>query len=113
MCGKFIQNWIAGAYAVIPCGEDRLQYTSFMRLPKTTVYILKSKPEPGRYYTGVTSDWCARLQAHNDGRCTHTARYRPWEIDVVIQFNDERRALAFERYLKSGSGHAFAKRHLR
>ena len=37
----------------------------------------------------------------------------PWDIDVVIQFTDERRAVAFERYLKSGSGCAFAKRHLR
>jgi hypothetical protein len=37
----------------------------------------------------------------------------PWELDVLIQFSDERRAMAFERYLKSGSGVAFAKRHLR
>jgi hypothetical protein len=34
-------------------------------------------------------------------------------IDVLVQFSDERRAVAFERYLKSGSGNAFAKRHLR
>lgn len=81
--------------------------------PKTCVYILKTTSDRGRYYTGVTSDWRARLHAHNDGRCSHTARYRPWEVDVVIQFTDERRALAFERYLKSGSGCAFAKRHLR
>jgi hypothetical protein len=33
--------------------------------------------------------------------------------DVLVEFADERRALAFERYLKSGSGVAFAKRHLR
>jgi hypothetical protein len=32
---------------------------------------------------------------------------------VVIEFDDEKRAVAFERYLKSGSGVAFAKRHLR
>jgi hypothetical protein len=32
---------------------------------------------------------------------------------VVVKFADERRALAFERYLKSGSGCAFAHRHLR
>jgi hypothetical protein len=31
----------------------------------------------------------------------------------VVEFADERRAIAFERYLKSGSGVAFAKRHLR
>ncbi len=37
----------------------------------------------------------------------------PWAFDVVIRFADERRALAFERYLKSGSGCAFAQRPLR
>lgn len=55
----------------------------------------------------------AFLEAHNAGHCAHTASGRPWEIDVLVQFTDERRALAFEKYLKSGSGAAFAKRHLR
>jgi putative endonuclease len=66
-----------------------------------------------RYYTGVTSDLSARLEAHNSGRCAHTSPNAPWEVDVFVQFADERRAVAFERYLKSGSGYAFAKRHLR
>jgi hypothetical protein len=30
---------------------------------------------------------------------------------VTIHFPDEQRALDFERYLKSGSGRAFARRH--
>jgi hypothetical protein len=50
---------------------------------------------------------------HNAGRCPHTAGGRPWQIDFSITFADEKRALKFERYLKSGSGCAFAKRHLR
>ena len=54
-----------------------------------------------------------RLAEHNAGNNAHTAKYRPWSIDVVIEFSDERRAVAFERYLKSGSGVAFATRHLR
>jgi hypothetical protein len=32
---------------------------------------------------------------------------------MSLSFADEKRAVAFERYLKSGSGCAFAKRHLR
>jgi predicted GIY-YIG superfamily endonuclease len=64
-----------------------------------------------RYYIGMTSDVSARLIDHNAGRCPHTARYRPWQLHVTIQLPDEQRALAFERYLKSGSGRAFAKRH--
>jgi putative endonuclease len=80
---------------------------------KCCVYVLRSRADPTRYYTGVTSDWRARLEAHNAGRCLHTANGQPWQIDVVVEFADERRAVAFERYLKSGSGCAFAKRHLR
>jgi len=81
--------------------------------PKCFVYVLRSVADPSRYYTGVTGDWSARLDAHNAGECSHTANGRPWEVDLVIQFAKEARGLAFERYLKSGSGCAFAKRHLR
>ena len=84
-----------------------------MSTPKCFVYILRSKGEPTRYYTGLTSHVKSRLAAHNTGHCVHTATGRPWEMDVVIEFSDEERAVAFERYLKSGSGVAFAKRHLR
>jgi predicted GIY-YIG superfamily endonuclease len=84
-----------------------------MSLPKRFVYVLKNSDRPARYYTGLTSDVYARLAAHNAGHCTHTARRRPWETDVVIEFTDEQRAVAFERYLKSGSGVAFAQRHFR
>ncbi len=84
-----------------------------MSRPKCLVYILRSKNNPTRYYTGLTSHVESRLAVHNAGGCVHTASGRPWEIDVVIEFLDEKRAVAFERYLKSGSGCAFAKRHLR
>jgi predicted GIY-YIG superfamily endonuclease len=84
-----------------------------MSAPKRFVYILKSESQPNRYYTGLASNLAARLDAHNAGRCPHTASNRPWRLDVVVKFADERRAVAFERYLKSGSGNAFAKRHLR
>ena len=80
---------------------------------KRFVYILKSQSNPTRYYTGLTSNIAARLDDHNTGRCTHTSTGRPWQTDVVIEFSDEKRAVAFERYLKSGSGVAFSKRHLR
>jgi len=48
-----------------------------------------------------------------EGAGCSTANGRPWKIDVVIEFSDETRALKFEKYLKSGSGAAFAARHLR
>ena len=78
---------------------------------KRFVYVLKNRDAPPRYYTGVAADVAARLDAHNAGACPHTAAYRPWAQHVVIEFADEAHALHFERYLKSGSGRAFAKRH--
>jgi predicted GIY-YIG superfamily endonuclease len=84
-----------------------------MSLPRCCVYALRSCADRRRYYTGVTSDCRARLEAHNAGRCRHTASGRPWQIDVIVRFADETRSVAFERYLKSGSGGAFARRHLR
>ncbi len=77
------------------------------------VYIIRSQTDRSRYYTGVTSDVAGRLAAHNAGRCTHTASGTPWEVVVVLEFAEEGRAIKFEKYLKSGSGVAFAKRHLR
>ena len=82
-------------------------------VPRRFVYVLRNADDSPRYYTGLTSDVATRLMEHNAGSCIHTAKYRPWSIDVVIEFGEERRALAFERYLKSGSGVAFAQRHLR
>ena len=82
-------------------------------MSKRFVYVLRSQEPTSKYYTGLTSDVARRCAEHNAGSCTHTAKHRPWSVDVVIEFPDERRAVAFERYLKSGSGVAFAQRHLR
>jgi hypothetical protein len=40
----------------------------------------------------------------------YTAKYAPWEDVVVVRSRDRTWAERFERYLKSGSGHAFARR---
>jgi putative endonuclease len=80
---------------------------------KRFVYILRSNVDPGRYYTGLTGNPYLRLREHTAGKCPHTSNGRPWMLDVALEFADEQRALAFERYLESGSGCAFAKRHLR
>ena len=76
------------------------------------VYLLQSLTFPNQRYIGMTEDVEARLQTHNAGGSPHTAKYRPWTIATYICFQDDRRAIEFERYLKSGSGHAFAKKRL-
>jgi putative endonuclease len=78
---------------------------------KRFVYLLESLTDPGRPYIGLTSDVPGRLAAHNAGRSVHTARHKPWRLVTTIEFADEEAAIRFERYLKSGSGRAFAKRH--
>ena len=82
-----------------------------MQAPKRFVCVIRSCADGRCYYTGVTSDPVARLASHNGGECLYTARYTPWKLDVTIEFSDETRAVAFERYLKSASGVAFAAKH--
>ena len=78
---------------------------------KRFVYILRSETNPQRHYTGVTSDVEARLDWHNHGPSGCTAHHRPWSVVVALAFPTEAAARRFERYLKSGSGRAFATRH--
>ena len=78
---------------------------------KRFVYVLKSAQETSNFYVGLVSNVRTRLAAQNAGHCSHTAASRPWKTHVVIEFTDEAVAVRFERYLKSGSGRAFARRH--
>jgi predicted GIY-YIG superfamily endonuclease len=80
-------------------------------LGKRFVYVLRSDFNPARHYVGVTTNVDERLWWHNNGRDGHTLHDRPWFIVVSLEFPSEAAALRFERYLKSGSGRAFAKRH--
>ena len=77
------------------------------------VDLQNSAQNPDQYYVGLTSDPKHRLAAHNDGDSPHTAQYKPWRLVVVIEFSCAQRALAFERYLKTGSGGEFSRRHFR
>jgi len=74
-------------------------------------YILRSIDDPERHYIGHTEDLKARLAAHNAGKCRHSSKYSPWEIQAYFAFETEVVARNFERYLKTGSGRAFLKRH--
>lgn len=76
------------------------------------VYILESTSFPGRHYTGMTDDLRARLTRHNAGDVQASARYVPWQLRTYLAFDDEQKAIAFEKYLKSPSGRAFAKKRL-
>jgi predicted GIY-YIG superfamily endonuclease len=76
------------------------------------VYILQSEHDPPHFYVDFTEDLAERLKSHNAGQCTHTSKFRPWHIKTATAFTDRERALDFERYLKSPSERAFAKKRL-
>jgi len=76
------------------------------------VYLIQSIKFPEKIYTGITNDMQKRISTHNTGGSVYTAPYKPWKLVVYTGFDNEKKARSFEKYLKSGSGRAFAKRHL-
>jgi len=76
------------------------------------VYLIESVSTAGRRYVGFTEDLRQRMAEHNAGKNVSTAPYRPWRLTTYLAFSTKRQALEFERYLKSGSGHAFARKRL-
>lgn len=76
------------------------------------VYLLESLSTSGQRYVGFTTDLKQRFNDHNAGHSPHTAKFKPWRLVTYTAFSDRAKAESFERYLKSGSGHAFANRRL-
>ena len=74
--------------------------------------MLRSIPNPDQTYVGFTNDLETRLEAHNHSQSPHTAKYKPWNLITYHPFKDRTKALSFEKYLKSHSGKAFAKKRL-
>jgi len=80
--------------------------------PLYYVYLIESVSAQGERYLGMTSDLKQRLPEHNAGKSSHTSKFRSWKLKTYIAFTDRAKAGAFERYLKSALGHAFARKHL-
>ncbi len=76
------------------------------------VYLIRSINHPNRTYIGFTTDLKKRFKAHNAGQSTHTKGSKPWSLETYIAFSGKEKAKAFETYLKSHSGMAFAQKRL-
>ena len=80
------------------------------------VYFLQSEGNTDQRYIGLTTDLTIdlkrRLAEHNAGKAVHTSKFLPWRLVTYVTFSNQAKATAFERYLKSGSGHAFARKRL-
>jgi predicted GIY-YIG superfamily endonuclease len=74
------------------------------------VYVLlcnDNKP-----YTGCTSDLKDRIKRHEFGNVPATKDRLPIKLISYFAFSDKYKSFEFEKYLKSGSGRAFLKKHL-
>ena len=60
----------------------------------------------------MTEDLEKRLNDHNRGVAKYSSSKVPYSLIWHCGFNNKKRALDFEKYLKSGSGFAFRNKHL-
>lgn len=74
------------------------------------VYFLKLANDA--VYVGSTDDLRRRVSEHKDGYVISTKPHRPLALKTYIAVETERHARQLERYFKSGSGKAFAKKRL-
>lgn len=74
------------------------------------VYLLRSIKNPSKTYIGFTNNLEQRLETHNSGGSIFTEPDRPWKLIMYLAFDSEQKAIEFEKYIKVGSGYAFAKK---
>jgi putative endonuclease len=74
------------------------------------VYILLCAD--GKYYVGCTQDFQKRMARHRRREVKYTSTRLPFEVKAVIAVPDQYISVRLEDYLKTGSGRAFAGKHL-
>jgi len=73
------------------------------------VYVLLMNNK--QRYVGYTEDVKQRIIDHQRGKCDTTAKYLPVKLIWCCTFTNKQKALDFEKYLKTGSGAEFGRRH--
>lgn len=74
------------------------------------VYIIKDK-DANKFYTGFSRDLKTRIKSHQE-KTVKTTKIGNYELVFYSAFQDKSKALSFEKYLKQGSGYAFARKRL-
>jgi putative endonuclease len=75
------------------------------------VYYLKSKLHSEKSYIGYTSNLKQRLTDHNAGKSLYTKDFKPWNLIGFLGFDQEFKAIQFEKYLKTNAGRIFIRRY--
>ena len=73
-------------------------------------YVYKLDYKDG-FYIGCTDNLKDRVKRHEDGFVPATKDRRPVKLTTYFAFSNKYKAFEFEKYLKSGSGRAFIKKH--
>jgi len=74
------------------------------------IYILKLNN--GDFYCGRSDNLKRRLNEHVNGQERTTKKYLPCNLITYIAFDNKKKSIEFEKYLKTGSGFAFRNKHL-
>ena len=61
-------------------------------------------------YVGFSSDLKQRFKAHNDGNVSATATFLPAKLKSYVAVETKEKAIALEKYFKTGSGKAIVKK---
>lgn len=72
------------------------------------IYSLRCKDG---YYVGCANNLKDRLERHKSGQVPATTNRLPVELEFYFAMKNKYQAFEFEKYLKSGSGRAFIKKH--
>jgi putative endonuclease len=75
------------------------------------VYYIRSELHPEKNYVGFTGNVEQRLAEHNAGKSIYTRPYKPWVLLGFLAFDQEIKALRFEKYLKTNAGKIFLRRY--
>lgn len=73
------------------------------------VYVLELSN--GDYYVGRSDNLKRRILEHTNGQERTTKKFLPIKLITYLGFDTKTKAVHFEKYLKTGSGIAFRKRH--
>lgn len=73
-------------------------------------YVYFLRLANGDIYVGSTNDLRRRLSSHNQRKVSSTKVHTPVVLVSYLAVRTERNARELERYFKSGSGKAFAKK---
>jgi predicted GIY-YIG superfamily endonuclease len=73
-------------------------------------YVYFLELSNGDIYVGSTDDLRRRVKSYNDGHVVSTKAYLPASLKSYIAVETEAIARSLERYFKSGSGKAVAKK---